>query len=186
MTIKIHKKPRSVKIQTPEPKESGSGEDASTPQRQVSVTGHPKNCLCIDSGASLHIIFNRELLEGLIKLNRPIKIQAGGKRILLSQIGSLYEALQHLPLPVSACHYSENAIVNLFSFAKLADIYYIICNTRVNYTIYMQSNDNGKYLRLQRDHKFNSYYMDISEANVEEHCHFNTVKKGKPLFSILD
>ena len=28
--------------------------------------------------------------------------------------------------------------------------------------------------------------MDISEANVEEHCYFNTVKKGKGLFSILD
>ena len=28
--------------------------------------------------------------------------------------------------------------------------------------------------------------MDISEANVEEHCYFNTVKKGKILFSILD
>ena len=28
--------------------------------------------------------------------------------------------------------------------------------------------------------------MDISEANVEEYCCFNTVKKGKALFSILD
>ena len=28
--------------------------------------------------------------------------------------------------------------------------------------------------------------MDISEANMEEHCYFNTVKKGKLLFSILD
>ena len=28
--------------------------------------------------------------------------------------------------------------------------------------------------------------MDISEANVEEHCHFNAVKKGKSLFSIFD
>ena len=28
--------------------------------------------------------------------------------------------------------------------------------------------------------------MDISEANVEEHWYFNTVKKGKSLISILD
>ena len=28
--------------------------------------------------------------------------------------------------------------------------------------------------------------MDISEANVEENCYFNTVKRGKGLFSILD
>ena len=74
----------------------------------------------------------------------------------------------------------------MLSFAKIADEYYIICNTRVDDEIYVQSKDNGKYLRFQRDHKFNLYYMDISEANVEEHCHFNTVKKGKSLFSILD
>ena len=50
----------------------------------------------------------------------------------------------------------------------------------------MQSKNIGKYLRFQRDQKFNLYYMDISEANVEEYCHFNTVKKGKSLFSILN
>ena len=27
--------------------------------------------------------------------------------------------------------------------------------------------------------------MDISKANVEDHCYFNTVKKGKAIFSIL-
>ena len=76
--------------------------------------------------------------------------------------------------------------MNLLSFAKLADDYYIICNTRVDNAIYIQSKDDGKYLQFQRDHKFNLYYIDISEANVEEHCYFNTVKKGKSLFSILD
>ena len=50
----------------------------------------------------------------------------------------------------------------------------------------MQSKDDGKYLRFQRDHKSNLYYMDISKENVEEHCYFNTAKKGKSLFSILD
>ena len=129
MTVLVLEKPKSVKIQTPEPVESRSGEDASTPQRLVSVAGHPKNHLFIDSGASLHIIFNRELLGGLIKLDRAIKIQAGGKPIHLSQIGSLHKVLRQLPLPVSACHYNENVIANLLSFSKLADEYYIICNT---------------------------------------------------------
>ena len=50
----------------------------------------------------------------------------------------------------------------------------------------MQSKNDGKYLQFQRDHKFNLYYMDISEVNVEEHCYFNTAKKEKSLFSILD
>ena len=70
----------------------------------------------------------------------------------------------------------------MLSFTNLADEYYIICNTRVNNAIYVQNKDDGKYLRFQRDHKFNLYYMDISEANAEEHCHFITVKEGKSLF----
>ena len=74
MTIQILKKPRSVKIQTPEPEESWSREDDLTPQHLVSVAGYPKNCLYIDSCAFLHIIFNRGLLGGLIKINRAIKI----------------------------------------------------------------------------------------------------------------
>ena len=133
-----------------------------------------------------YTFFNRELLGGLIELDRPIKIQAGEKLNHLSQIGSLYKALWHLPLPVSTYHYSENAILDLLSFVKLADDHYIICNTRANNVIYMQSKDNGKYLQFQRDPKFNLYYINISEANVEYHCYFSTVKKGKSLFSILD
>ena len=34
--------------------------------------------------------------------------------------------------------------------------------------------------------KFNLYYMDISEADMDEHCYLNTVKQGKALYSILD
>ena len=104
----------------------------------------------------------------------------------ISQIRSLHKALQHLPLPVSAHHYSENDITNLLSFAKFAGEYYIICNTRVDNAVYVQSKEGGKYLQFQRDPNFNLYYMDISEANVEDHCYLNTVKKGILLFSILN
>ena len=121
-----------------------------------------------------------------MNLDRALKIHAGGKLNHLSQIGSLYQALRHLPLPVSTYHYSENAISNLLSFAKLADDYYIICNTRFDDAIYVQSKDDGKYLQFQRDHKFNLYYMDISKADSDNHCYFNTVKKGKTLYSMLD
>ena len=84
----------------------------------------------------------------------------------------------HLP-------YSENAIANLLSFAKLADNYYIICNTRDDNAIYVQSKDDGKYPRFQRDHKFNLHNKDISKANGDEHCYLNTVKQGKALYSML-
>ena len=72
------------------------------------------------------------------------------------------------------------------SFAKITDEYYIICNTRVDDAIYVQSKDDGKYLQFQRDPKHNLYYMNISKAEVDEYCYLNTVKDRKTTFSILD
>ena len=67
------------------------------PQRLRSVAGHPKNRLYIDSGASVHILFNQEFLKDIRDLDCPMNIVAGEKNIKLSQIGSLHTALQHLP-----------------------------------------------------------------------------------------
>ena len=121
----------------------------STPKRMTSVAGHPKNRLYINSGASLCILFNKELMGELHNIDNPLKIQAGGKPFHIKQIGSVHQALRHLPLPVTTYHYSETAIANLLLFAKLADEYYIICNTRIDDAIYVQSKDDGKYLQFQ-------------------------------------
>ena len=51
-----------------------SDNEMSTPQRITSVTGHPKNRLYIDSGASLHILFNKKLLGGLHNIANTLKI----------------------------------------------------------------------------------------------------------------
>ena len=56
-----------------------SVDDGSTPQRMTSVAGHPKNRLYINSSASLHILFNKELLGELHNIDKPLKIQTGGK-----------------------------------------------------------------------------------------------------------
>ena len=127
-------------------KELRSVKEYSTPQRMTSVVGHPKNRLYINSGAFLHILFNKELMEGLVNLNKPLKIQAGGKLVHMSQIGSLHQVWRHLPLPVNTYNYSETAIANLLLFAKLANEYSVICNTRIGGAIYVQSKDDGKYL----------------------------------------
>ena len=73
-----------------EPEESRSGDNPSTPQRLASVAGYLKNHQYIDRGASIHILFNKELLDGIVDLDKSIKIQAGGKPILFSQIRSLH------------------------------------------------------------------------------------------------
>ena len=58
----------NMKIPIPEIEESRSGKEASTPQGIVSVAGHSKNLLYIDSRASIHILFNKELMRGLVNL----------------------------------------------------------------------------------------------------------------------
>ena len=60
-------------------------------------------------------------MGGLQNLDRPIKIQAGDKPILMSQVRSLNQALQYLPLPVTTYHYNEIAIVNLL-FMKILQV----------------------------------------------------------------
>ena len=64
-------------------------------------------------------------------------------------------------------------------------ILYVIQELMTPY-IDVQSKDDGKYLRFQQGYKCNLYYMDISEANLEEHCYLNIVKERKTMFSILD
>ena len=59
----------------------------------TSVAGHPKNRLYIDSAASLHILFNKELLGGLHNIANPLKVQAGGKPFHIKQVGPLHQAL---------------------------------------------------------------------------------------------
>ena len=77
---------------------------------------------------------------------------------------------------MSTYNYSENAISNLSPFTRRVNEYYTIYNTRDDNAIYVWSKEYGKHIWFQRDHKFNLYYMDISEADVDEHCYPNTVK----------
>ena len=103
----------------------------------TSVTGHPKNRLYINSSASLHILINKDLIRELHSTDKPLKVQAGDKPFHIKQIGSLHQALRHLPLPLTAYHYSETVIANLLLCAKLADKYYIIYNTKIDGAIYL-------------------------------------------------
>ena len=116
-----------------------------------------------------------------------MKISAGGKDIHLSQVGSLHTALRHLPVPTKNYYYDESAIANLLSFSRIAEEYHVICNTRVDNAIYVQSKVDGKYLRFKRCKTFNLYYMDISKGKVDGHCYFSlSIKEGQMMFSVLD
>ena len=59
VTIQIPDKTRNVKVEVLKGEEPRRGNDPSTPQRLASVAGHPKNRLCINIGASIHILFQQ-------------------------------------------------------------------------------------------------------------------------------
>ena len=140
MNIQISEKPRSVKIQMSELEESRNREEAMTPQRLVSVDEDSKTA---------HILF-KELLKGLVKLDRAFKIQTGGEQIHLSQIRSqtryLHQTLQHLLLPMSIYHYSEIAIKDVSLDTRLVNQCYTIYNTRDDDAIYVWSKEYGKHI----------------------------------------
>ena len=75
----------------------------------VSVDRDPKNRSYTNSGVSIRNLSNKELLAGLVKLDRALNIQTGGVLIHLLQIRSQ----QHLTFPMSIYHYSESAISNV-------------------------------------------------------------------------
>lgn len=161
-------------------------EPRSDRQSDKSIAGHPKNRLYLDSGASVHITFNQDLLNEHRPLKKALNISAAGKPLQLKEVSTLHKALQHLPLPKDDIYYEPQVIANLLSFARLADEYHIICNTQVDDAIYVQSKEDRKYLRFQQCRKNNLYYLDIGQTEYDGHCNFSTIEKTKSSFSLLD
>ena len=88
-----------------------------TQQYLFSMNRALKSRSYIDSGTSISNLFNKGLLTGLVKLDRTLKIQNGDEPIHILQIRSQ----QHLMLPISTCHYSENIIPNVSLVAKFVN-----------------------------------------------------------------
>ena len=63
----------NIKINVPpESEELKKVTDTTETQQDTSVSGHPKNCLYIDNGAFIYVLFKQELVEGLIQLDQII------------------------------------------------------------------------------------------------------------------
>ena len=152
-----------------------------TRQRLVSVDWDPKNRSYIDSSGTISNLSNKELLTELVELDRTPKIQTGDEPISLLQTRSQ----QYLRPQTSTYHYSENAISNGSPVARLANKYYTIYSIKDDDVIYVWSKEYGEHIQFLRDHKFNLYYMDINEADMNEHWCPNTVKQALECTSIV-
>ena len=82
-------------------------------QKVVSRAGKHKDAYYLDSGASIHLLFNRETLEDIEPLEETKSIATGSAGGLeLSQIGSLSKTFEHLPLPKKGYYFDTNAMAN--------------------------------------------------------------------------
>ena len=81
----------------------------------------PLNALVLDSGASLCLFTNPDLLQELQDAKYPIPIHCGGSSFQATKTDSLCNALKHLPLPQDRYYFHENGVANLLSLARVAD-----------------------------------------------------------------
>ena len=95
--MKIKLKNNNTQSSSPHKRQSPNPKKQLSPNK--SRAGNPKNRLYLDSGASVHILFNRELMGDMTLLDTPLNISGAGLNIKLHEAESLHEALRHLPLP---------------------------------------------------------------------------------------
>ena len=113
----------------------------------MSQAGFPPNRLYLDSGASISIMFNKNLLEKINKLPNAAHIKAGGSNINLLEGGVLHDDLGYLLLPKSGYYYDKNALANLLSLACVFNKYWVRMDARIDNAIYVQSKTDRRLIR---------------------------------------
>ena len=119
-----------------------------------------QNNILMDSGASIPLIFNRDLLDNILPLKYFKKINSGGGNFKSKLGGSLTKALHHLPLPKKGYFYNPDAVANLLSMAKVSNKYHITMDTNIDNAIYVH-NDDGSYIRSAHRTKRDVYEMQL-------------------------
>ena len=153
-------------------------------QKQYSCGGLHRNRIFIDSGVSVMLMFNGNLLDAISMLRNPRGINTGGGSFHTTQTGSLTNALHHLPPPKDGYLFNSDTVANLVSMAVVSDNHCIVMDTDVDNSIYV-FNDDVTYIRVQQT-KQNIYCMHIGDAVETKHCYFTTVKGIEVQYSALD
>ena len=114
---------RNAEKESSKPWEYSGPVTSTTPkQKMISRAGKHKNAYYLDSGTSIHILFDQETLQDIDPLEEAKLIATGSVGVLeLHHIGSLLKAFEHLPLPKKGYYYNQNAMENLLSLGQLAD-----------------------------------------------------------------
>jgi hypothetical protein len=103
------------------------------------------NALVLDSGASLHLFANEDMLQNVWANPNPTTIHCGGKSWSNNQIGELCDDLKLLPLPQDELHLHKDGVANLLSLAELSKSHSIFLDTSIDNAFYVYK-DNGEYI----------------------------------------
>jgi hypothetical protein len=141
------------------------------------------NALVLDSGASLHLMVNEDMLQNVRTDSNPTNIHCGGKSWSNNQVGQLCDELKVLPLPQDDLHLHKDGVANLLSLALLSESHRIYLDTRIDNAFYVYK-DNGEYIRFQKEP--NGLYCLHVDDGTSPATLLTTVDKEKKLFSALD
>ena len=141
------------------------------------------NALVLDSGASLHLMVNKDMLQNVRTDPNPTNIHCGGKSWSNNQVGQLCDELKVLPLPQDDLHLHTDGVANLLSLALLSESHRIFLDTRIDNAFYVYK-DNGEYIRFQKEP--NGLYCLHVDDGTSPAMLLTTVEKEKKLFSTLD
>ncbi|OEU07145.1 hypothetical protein FRACYDRAFT_251618 [Fragilariopsis cylindrus CCMP1102] len=141
------------------------------------------NALVLDSGASLHLFANADMLQNVIANPSPTTIHCGGKSWSNNQVGELCDDLKTLPLPQDTLHLHKDGVANLISLAELSKLHRITLDTSVDNAFYVYK-DNGEYVRFGVEPN-GLYCLHVDDGSSPATL-LTTVEEEKKLFSALD
>ena len=149
----------------------------------VSRGNVPLNALVLDSGASLCLFTNPDLLKEIQDAERAIPIHCGGTSFRATKTGQLCDSLQHLPLPKEGIYYQEHGVANLLSLAMVAANNRVVMDTAIDNAFYVY-NDDGSYIRFACQSN-GLYSLEVSDGD-DPKLFLTTVEGEKSKFSALD
>lgn len=143
--------------------------------------------LLLDSGSTLHLIKDKELLEN-IHTTKEIEIETTASDFKLKEVGSLNSELGAVPLPKSGYYHCPNRIGNILSLAAIAEEYSVVMDTAIEDAFFV-IDDSDNYLKFSR--RPNGMYGATvgtndkgSSKNIT--CGIQTVTENEAKYSALD
>ena len=114
--------------------------------KKMSRGNVPLNAIVLDSGASLCLFTNPNLLQQLHDA-KHISIHCGGTSFNATKTGSLCESLKHLPLPKDGYYFHADGVANLLSLSMVAENNRVVMDTAIDNAFYVY-NEDGSYIRF--------------------------------------